>query len=158
MGSSYQFSIKVDFPDSAVNLNWLTREIEAYNFSQSLEYMGSVGDVLTIWFVEALTGEEALSLNGLIARHRAEMPSGHTVFQIPTGETKWERFKSMVPFIYPLNKVPSAILCSNATFNGASDLQIEDIKDNCFIFSIKAIGRGDQLGPNGVEFDWSASI
>ena len=105
--------------------------------------------------------EDKEKMDALVTAHKAQaterpMPSGHVVFQIPVGESKWERYREMVPFQYRLKQVPT-ITVSNVIISGAADLQIEDVTVSQFIFSVKAIGRGEQLGPNGVEFDWEVA-
>jgi hypothetical protein len=157
MANSYQFSFLNDFTDFSANLNWLTNEIAISSLASKLDYMGSIGDVLTIWFTESLTIEEQNILRVLVSKHRIVLPSGHVVFTIPIGESKWERYRETVVLPYQLNQAPK-ITVSNVLLSGASDLQIEEITATRFVFSIKGIGRGDQLGPNGVEFDWSTSI
>lgn len=106
-----------------------------------------------------LESEDKEKLDVLVATHKDKaydlsLPSGHHVFQIPVETTKWGRFKETIMFLYRLGEVPSSITLSNVLFAGTSDLQIEEIATSGFMFSVKSIGRGEQLGPNGVEFDW----
>lgn len=157
----YRYSIQNDFPNHKVAPDRLFVEIEAEIANSRIQTGYENADDCDIWFGYELDEEEQTLLDSIVAEHSGESiidyPSGHSVICIPEGSARWERFKYVVQFPKPMDTVPTSIELSNVLFSGSSGLQIEEKMAYGFMVSAKSIGRGNQLGPNCVEFDWEVT-
>lgn len=162
METKYTFSIENDFPNSKVAPDRLYSEIVeseiVTEFSRIVVGLDNADDC-DIWFMSELSETDETILDDLVALHSGEplppiLPYGHFVFQLPSGSTKWERFRQVIPFTVPMASAPTTIEFSNVILSGVTNLQLEEKNELGFTISIQSIGRGDQLGPNAIEFDW----
>ena len=69
MPTPYTYSIQNDFPQSTVNSDLLTVEINNAAITPILESVGTAGDVCTVWFSSALSGPEETTLDAVVAAH-----------------------------------------------------------------------------------------
>ena len=75
--TKYTYSIADDFPGAAVNTTNLTTEIQASSIATALDRIDTAGDVIDIWFKDALSTADKTTLDndatapsgGLIAAH-----------------------------------------------------------------------------------------
>jgi len=67
--TNYQYSIADDTPDGSVDSSRMLVEIGNADIDTDFQRIDTVGDVLDIWFVDALSGAEETTLNGLVAAH-----------------------------------------------------------------------------------------
>lgn len=157
----YRYSIQDDFPNHKVASDRLFQEIEEAIAESRIQTGYENADDCDIWFEYELDAEEEALLDGIVSEHTGDpivvYPSGHSVICIPEGSARWERFKYVVQFPKPMDSAPTSIELSNVLFSGSSGLQIEEKMSYGFMVSAKSIGRGNQLGPNCVEFDWEVT-
>ena len=71
-GYPYAYSISGDTAGSAVSEARLTEEIEESSISDSLQFIVIAGDLLDIFFDDALSSGDETTLNGLVAAHTGD--------------------------------------------------------------------------------------
>lgn len=157
----YRYSIQDDFPNHKVASDRLYREIDEAIAPSRIMTGYNAADDCDIWFDYELDEDEQALLDTIVSEHSGEpiidYPLGHSVLCIPEGASKWERFRYMVQFPKPMDKAPTEIELSNVIFSGSSGVHIEEKMTYGFMVSLNSIGRGNQLGPNCVEFDWEVT-
>jgi len=116
---------------------------------------------LKIWFAEALSAEDKLTLDGFVndslGVKKFQDETGSVYFElIPTQGKRWERHRRRISFQTAFNSVP-AVSVSGANFDGTANLEILDVTERHFDFRVTAVnGRGSVRGLTTVEFDWEA--
>jgi hypothetical protein len=70
--TKYPYSIPVDFPNQAVDVDRLTAEIQESAIVTALDYINVFGDVCDIWFKAPLSAGDKTILDGLVAAHSGE--------------------------------------------------------------------------------------
>lgn len=103
--SSYTYSIATDTPNALVNLDSLAEAIEASTISATLSGINTSGDELIIVFQSALTSEETISLNGLVAAH-----DGAPTPELPEPELDAEG--------YPVTRIKGLYVDTSKAFYG----------------------------------------
>jgi hypothetical protein len=67
--TKYTYSLATDFPDAAINSTKLTSEIGASSIVTALDRIDVSGDVVDVWFKDALSSGDETTLDGLPANH-----------------------------------------------------------------------------------------
>jgi len=104
MATTYTYSVSLDFPGGAVNIDNLTSEIQTSSIVTALDYIQRDGDVLQIVFKLALSAPDKTTLDGntsnpaggLIANHNNETPpatmlSSDIILEAASGRVPGER-------------------------------------------------------------------
>jgi hypothetical protein len=68
VSTKYDYSLEADFAHGLAN-DLLARQITDANLGQALENVKSVGDAVSIYFTEALSGPGKTALDALVAAH-----------------------------------------------------------------------------------------
>jgi hypothetical protein len=68
--TKYTYSISGDFPNQKVNEALLIKEIDESAIATALDYINTEGNDCDIWFVDALSGGDQTTLDGLVAAHQ----------------------------------------------------------------------------------------
>jgi hypothetical protein len=72
--TKYTFSIASDTANGAVNSDTLTSEVRASAIVIALDFIGTDGDVLDIWFKDALSSGDETILDGVVGAHEGAAP------------------------------------------------------------------------------------
>ncbi|MHC4618504.1 MAG: hypothetical protein ACYTEQ_12215 [Planctomycetota bacterium] len=139
--TKYTYSISGDTANGIVNSSSLNAEIDASAIVTSLSYIETSGNVLDIWFVDALSGGDETILDGVVAAHTGEPPlpgpvetcGGQVIVPLSTpaaptvaqqgasGETSWGYKVSAVgPAGETLASSATTISDGNATLDGTN--------------------------------------
>lgn len=76
--TKYTYSIQNDFPNHAVSLDRITKEISESSIVIALEQISNSGDVCDIWFKDTLSGTDETTLNTIVAAHSGELLPDNT--------------------------------------------------------------------------------
>jgi hypothetical protein len=85
--TKYTYSIATDTINSAVNLVTLEVEINEASLGQELSHTSTSSDVLDIWFLDALSGADETTLDGVVAAHTAVSQPADILKVVPTVST-----------------------------------------------------------------------
>jgi len=86
--TSYTYSVSGDFPNSLVNPDQLTIEVEAASLGQTLDRIAVQADVCDIWFDNALSGPDESTLDGVVAAHQGVPPEAQQGTAAAIGSTR----------------------------------------------------------------------
>ena len=67
--TEYVYSVSTDFPNSKVNTDKLTYQIDASSIVTALDRIDVIGDACNIWFKDALSSGDETTLDGIVAAH-----------------------------------------------------------------------------------------
>jgi hypothetical protein len=91
--TKYTYFISTDFPNHLVDSDTLAQQIEGSAITTALLRIDVAGDRCDIWFVDALSGGDQTTLDGIVAAHTGEplpdsdkLPPPNTVFAGPLAE------------------------------------------------------------------------
>jgi len=116
---------------------------------------------LKIWFAEALSTEDKLTLDRFVddslGVKKFQAEQGSIYFElIPMKSKRWVRHRRRVSFQTTFNSVP-AVSISRAKFDGTAKLEILDVTKQHFDFRVTSVNSlGRVRGLTTVEFDWEA--
>jgi len=68
--TTYNYDLQIDFPNQAVNTDVLTAEIEGSSITTALVGISVLNDDVDITFVDALSGADKTTLDGIVAAHQ----------------------------------------------------------------------------------------
>jgi hypothetical protein len=72
--TKYTYSIANDTANGIVNVDSLTQEVNAAAIAEDVDHINTVGDVLDIWFPNALSAGDQTTLTNTVAAHTGEPP------------------------------------------------------------------------------------
>jgi len=117
--TTYNYSIKDDFPNHVVATDRLSLEISTSNIVIALNYINTIGDACYIVFKDELNTEDHLILNSLVVTHTgANLPNEATSVEIakdslvPISLTANSGFYPD-PSSYPTDPIPPAVDAAN---------------------------------------------
>lgn len=70
--TSYTYSIAANFPNHLVSLDRLTLEIGQSAIVTALDHINTLGDAVSIWFKDPLSGGDQTLLNGVVTAHSGQ--------------------------------------------------------------------------------------
>jgi hypothetical protein len=97
--TKYTYSVSGDTADGKVAPDSLANEIQASSIVTALDYISVNGDVLDIWFKDALSGGDETTLTAVVAAHTGvPLPQGTQDINIKTVESGLELPEKQVGF------------------------------------------------------------
>ena len=112
----YSYSISHDIVAGAVDSTRLTDEIGASSISTALQHIDTAGDVLDLWFVDALSGGDKSTLDGDTTDPCGGIIGAHS--GVP-----WPRYRP-VSWYAPFQPVDSSVV--SVVANGRPAVEVED--------------------------------
>lgn len=101
--TNYQYSLTADFPNHAVHVGALFREIQASSITVAVEEINSYGDTVVISMKSAISGAEETTLDSIVAAHQGvsddidppTMEDGRPIVRADTRPLDYETFFTM---------------------------------------------------------------
>jgi hypothetical protein len=101
--TKYTYSVSGDFPNQAVHVGALLREIGESSITIAVDEINRFGDIIDIWMKAALTGAEETTLDGVVAAHQGTpddidppvMDDGRPIVRADTRPIDFETYFTM---------------------------------------------------------------
>lgn len=114
--TKYSYDISTDILSAAVDSTRLTHEIQDSSISTSLQHIDTYGDVLDVWFVDALSAADKTVLDGDTSAPAGGIIGAHS--GIP-----WPQYRP-VSYYAPFEPVDAGVI--KVVANGRPAVEVED--------------------------------